>query len=61
MAKWDVWAAVVGSKYMGQVEAETEEEAQALGNKLDSHIGLCHQCSDEAEGLEVQDISVERA
>ena len=62
MAKWEVFGIVRGSKYLGTVEAETEEEAQEKGLRLDScYVSLCHQCSGECEDPEIESVSVEKA
>ena len=54
--KYDVWATYHASKYLGEVEAENEEEAEekvwADDDKYDTYISLCHQCSH----LEVGDV-----
>ena len=54
--KWRVSADLVGGFYVGQVEAETEDEARALGEQLVDAKGaptLCHACASEVEELEV--------
>ena len=58
MSKYSVYGQVTGSKYLGEVEAETEEEAIKKGEGLDDcWISLCHQCSDEIEDPQVIEIS----
>jgi len=58
--KWRATGAVAGSKYLGEVEAATEEEAREKAWGLDSAgVSLCHQCSSECEDPEVQDIYVD--
>ncbi|MEJ2293866.1 MAG: hypothetical protein P8Y23_03785 [Candidatus Lokiarchaeota archaeon] len=57
--KYSVYAKVVGSKYLGEVEASSEKEAIEKGWGLDEAcVCLCHQCSSECENPEVDDISV---
>jgi len=61
MKKWDVYGKVVGSKYLGQFEAESAEKAIDLAGDELSHISLCWSCSDLIEDdLEIIDpIAVE--
>lgn len=58
--KYLVYGKVVGTKWMGTVEAENEKEAMKLANELDSHVSICHQCADEVDSLEVDEIFVEK-
>lgn len=60
MPKFKAYGQVVGSKYLGEVEADTEEEAKRKAWSL-AHVSLCHQCSDECEDPEVEEIAVEAA
>lgn len=57
--KWRVYATIVGSKYVGDVEAATKEEAIELGERMADTPSLCHQCSAEIENAEVDEISVD--
>ena len=58
--KWAAYGAVSATKYLGIVEAETEEEAKALAWELDTaSVSVCCQCSDEVSDPEVTDIVVE--
>lgn len=60
MKKWYVTGAVSGSKYLGTVEADTEEHAKKLAWSLSTtNVCLCHQCSDEVEDPEITEIYVE--
>lgn len=46
MKRWSVNASVVGSKHIGYVEAETQEEAEKLGwDHTDCYVSVCHQCA----------------
>lgn len=50
MPKFRVSATVVGSKYIGEFEAETEEEALELAaNSDEAWLNICHRCSSECE------------
>lgn len=55
MAKYLVFADYVATKIIGEVEADSKEEAVAkLGNQADSYISLCTQCEEEfVEGLRI--------
>lgn len=62
MKKFHVYAVVTGSKYLGEVDAETKEEAIEKGENLKSvNISICHQCSSECENPEVTEITAEEA
>lgn len=54
--KYRVWGRVVGSKYLGEFEAETSEKALEMA--LDSDAAspsLCYHCSGECEDPVVED------
>jgi hypothetical protein len=54
------YAATVGTKYLGEVKANSEKEAIELAEKLEScDVGLCHQCSSECGQIEIDEIIVE--
>jgi len=54
MPKYRVSAKVVGSKYIGDFEAESVEEAIEMAiNSGECCASLCHQCSDECEDPDV--------
>lgn len=60
MPKFRVSASVVGSKYIGEFEAETAEDAEQLArDSSEASISLCHQCSCECEDAECSDMQVE--
>ncbi len=60
-AKWLVNGSVVGGKYLGEVEAATEDEALALAHELSTvSVDLCHRCAGECENAEIEEITVER-
>jgi hypothetical protein len=61
MAKFKVYGQVVGSKYLGEVEANSKEEAEIKGGNLDEcYVSLCHQCSRECDDPQIGDIEVVR-
>ena len=57
MPKYRVYSTMYASVYLGEVEAEDEQEAKNLGGDLEPpNVSLCHQCGGEGEG--VYDITV---
>ncbi len=60
MPKYRCYGTIVGSKYLGVVEADNPEEAERNAWELDStYISLCHQCAPECEDAAVTEVSVE--
>jgi len=60
MPKYACYGRVVGSKYLGIVEAKNEEEAKEKAYSLEeAWISLCHQCSGECEDPAINEIEVE--
>lgn len=58
MKTWDCYARVVGSKFLGTVEAETAEEAKQKAWDLPTaYISLCHECAGEVDP-DIDDIDV---
>lgn len=60
MAVYNVYGKVVGTKYLGEYEADSEDEA--IEKALQEHVGsisLCHQCSSECEDAELDDATAE--
>ena len=50
MPKFGVTGIVVGSKYLGEFEADNAEAAVDLAMESDAvYVSMCHQCSDECE------------
>lgn len=61
MAKWTAYATVTGGKYIGTIEAETEDEAIERAYELDAcYVSMCHVCSKECEDAQVAEVSVIR-
>lgn len=63
MKKWQLYAIGTISKYLGEVEAETKEEAEVMGWEHDEvGFSLCHHCSRSAgEVGDVEKIEVEES
>jgi hypothetical protein len=60
MAKFHVSATVVGSTYIGEFEAETDQEAIDAAS-TQAHVSMCHQCSKNCENIEITEFSAEPA
>jgi hypothetical protein len=60
--KYHAYAIVTGSKYLGEFEADSPEEAEKMAATSDAgYISLCHKCSHQCEDAEVTHITVEPA
>jgi hypothetical protein len=62
MPKWHVYGKVVATKYLGEFESATKEEAEALA--LDSNtanVCLCHACVKEADDAQIVEAEAEPA
>lgn len=58
--KYRVYAAVSGSKYLGEIEAENEEDAKDKALDLDeASISLCHHCSHQCQDPMVVSVEAE--
>jgi hypothetical protein len=58
MAKFHVYGAVTGTKYLGVFEGTTKEEALAAAAP-EAFVSLCHQCDDECQDAEIHDMTAE--
>lgn len=57
--KYSCYGVVTGTKYLGEVEADSPEEAkEKMFAKVDRPC-LCHQCTRECEDAEIHEIEVE--
>ena len=62
MPKFYVTGVVSGSKYLGEFEAETEEQAIEMALASDRvAVCLCHHCSSECEDPEIQEAVASKA
>lgn len=60
--KYNVTATVVGSKYLGEFEADSPDEAAEMArNSTAASIGFCHQCAEHCEDPEVTAVLAELA
>ena len=55
---WSVSAAVVGSKWIGDYEAETGEEAIQKAYEH-AHVSLCHACASQCEDPSIEHMTAE--
>ena len=55
--QYALYAKVSGTKYLGEVEADSMEDAINKGYELDScYVSVCHQCSGEISDPEIDEI-----
>jgi hypothetical protein len=59
MPKFNVYGTVQASKYLGEFEAATPEEAEELALEANGHCSVCHQCTSEIEDPEIIKCTVE--
>lgn len=60
MPKYRLYATVTGGKYLGEVEAENEEEAIRKGFEgEEAWVNVCHQCARQISDPEVTEITAE--
>lgn len=58
--RYRAYGTVEGSKYLGEIEARSREEAMQKAWELDSvSVGLCHHCNRQCEDAQVVEIYVE--
>lgn len=56
MPRYHVTGAVTGSKYMGEFEADSPEEAIELAMAGEgAHCSVCHHCSSQVEDPEIHE------
>ncbi len=59
MPRYKAYGRVSASKYLGEVEAKSEEEAVEKAFDLDAcYVSVCHQCSEDVEDPEIHEINV---
>lgn len=60
MKTYTCYAKIVGTKWLGDVEAENATEALKLAHELDTcYVSVCHQCSDQVDSPEIDEVFVE--
>lgn len=61
MTKYRVYGVVSGSKYLGEFDAETEEQALEMASHSDEcYVTLCHYCHSECEDAEITEMVAEK-
>jgi hypothetical protein len=58
--KYRVYGIVKGGKYLGEFEANSQEEAVEMGlNSDEAQVYLCHQCSGDCEDPMIEEAYAE--
>lgn len=59
MPKYEIYALITGSKYLGEFEAANRKEAEALAwDSENCDVGFCHQCADECDEPQINELDV---
>ena len=59
---WHAYGIYTGSQYIGTIEAASEEEAKEKAEAMcDGVISLCHECSDQIDLSDLNEIQVNPA
>lgn len=59
MTKYHISAIVQGSKFIGEFEADSKEEAIKMAwEHENAEVNLCHQCSDDCEDANIAEMDV---
>lgn len=56
--KYDVYGQISVKKYLGSVEAKSENQAEIKANELKNSINFCKKCSKDIKELNVVDINI---
>jgi hypothetical protein len=60
MPIYRIVGAVYGSKYLGDFEASSREEAEEMALNSDAaSVNLCHHCSSECEDPQIERVEIE--
>ncbi|CAM4183455.1 hypothetical protein L1N85_11305 [Paenibacillus alkaliterrae] len=60
MPKYRVYGVVTATKYLGEFEADTKEEAEGMAwESGEAYVSVCHSCSGEVDGAEIDSLEVE--
>ncbi len=59
MPKYRVYGKITASKYLGEYEADSADEAEEMAIDEHGSITLCHQCSGECADPEIHECDVE--
>ena len=58
MPRYHVSATVIGSQYVGEFEAASPEAAIEKAQKI-AHVSFCHECANQCENAQIENISAE--
>lgn len=62
MPRFNVYAPIHGTKFIGSYEAATKEEAVEMAyedREADTDVRVCHQCADKVDELNLGDYTAE--
>jgi hypothetical protein len=59
MYRFKVYGCVTATKYLGEFEAVTAQEAESLAMEKNGGVRLCHACTKEAEDATIETCIVE--
>ena len=60
MPRYRVSGIVTGTKYLGEFEANSEEEAVGMAlNSEEAYVSMCHQCAHGCEDPEIHEANAE--
>lgn len=62
MTIWQIYGVVGATKYLGEVEAETQEQAIEKGWKLETvHCSICNHCASEVGDPQITELIAEES
>lgn len=56
--KYNVYALITGSKFLGEYEADSPEEACAMAEP-NADVSICHQCAKEIDDAQIDSLQAE--
>lgn len=60
MPKFRVYGTVIASKYIGEFEAATKEEAEQMAwESEEACVSVCHQCARDVDSPEIDHLVIE--
>lgn len=59
--KFSVYAIYTASQYLGEVEANSEEDAKEKAEDMEAFVSLCHECARKVDLSDVNDFEVQKA
>lgn len=58
LKRWRVYGIVTGSKFLGEYEAETADQAEDMALRENGSVHLCHQCDAECDDAQIYEVEV---